>query len=189
MINALYELFPDSVNVCGEELGVLTDFKAWLRFSDMLSDKELTQQDKLLLMPEWFTDTIRLTQAHVNALIGFCRADALSPDNEEYCEEKEHVRHSPILDYRYDAAYILGDFLRYYGIDLRTAQMHWWRFRLLITALPSESHTMTRIAYRSADLSQIKNESERRRIMRIQRAVALPFEMDDEDIGAAFSDF
>ncbi|MBP0975818.1 MAG: hypothetical protein J6P20_07125, partial [Oscillospiraceae bacterium] len=52
-------------------------------------------------------------------------------------------------------------------------------------ALPDDSQCMKRIAYRSVNLSEIKDKRERTRIAKIQRQIALPFEFDDEMIGAA----
>jgi hypothetical protein len=43
------------------------------------------------------------------------------------------------------------------------------------------------MAYRSADLSQIKDSRRRADIARIQRLIALPYEMSDDEISAVFS--
>lgn len=189
MINALYEPFPDTVLISGKNCRVVTDFREWLRFADMLGDREIPQKDKLLFMLNWLyepPDTVN--DELVTALCGFYRADGLEPDRheDEGDEGSETVPRPPVLDWKYDAKYIIGDFLRFYRIDLLNAEMHWWRFRILFSALPDDSQMMKRIAYRGADIGQIKNESERRRILRMQRLFALPFEMDDEDIGAVF---
>ena len=64
--------------------------------------------------------------------------------------------------------------------------MHWWKFRILFSALPEDSQIMKRICYRSIDLGQIKDESERRRIMKLKQLYALPYELEDDDIGAVF---
>lgn len=189
MINALYEPFPDTVFIGGKSCRVVTDFREWLKFADMLADKEIPHKEKLLFMPNWLYDPPgTITDELVTALCGFYRADALEPDRheDEEDEEGDEVPRPPVLDWKYDAKYIIGDFIRFYNIDLLTAEMHWWRFRILFSALPDDSQMMKRIAYRGADIGQIKNESERKRIQRMQRLFALPFEMDDEEIGAVF---
>lgn len=81
MINPLYEEFPESIEIDGEEYGVLTDFREWIRFSDMLGDNDLTDEEKLHLMTNWLTETPRkITAELVNAVFAFYRADALNPD-------------------------------------------------------------------------------------------------------------
>lgn len=189
MINALYEPFPDSVMIGSKNCRVVTDFREWLRFADMLGDKDIPQKEKLLFMLNWLYDPPdTVTDELVTSLCGFYRAEGL--ENVRYDTENDEssdtVHRPPVLDWKYDAKYIIGDFLRFYSIDLLTAEMHWWRFRILFSALPDDSQMMKRIAYRGADIGLIQNESERKRVMRMQQLFALPFELDDEDIGAVF---
>lgn len=191
MINALYEPFPEEIRADDTSYPILTDFREWIRFGDMLSDRELDSEDKLYLMTEWLLETPeKITSELVKAVFGFYRGDELKPDPPEYGNEEdkaEQPKRPPVFDWKYDAAFILGDFRRYYGIDLLSVgYMHWWEFRCLFNALPDDSQCRIRIDYRSKDLSQIKNESERSRIARIQRQIALPFEMDEEDMAAIF---
>ncbi len=193
MINALYEPFPEEIEAGGIAYPIETDFREWFRFADMLGDRELSTEEKLCLMTEWLLEVPeKITDELVNAIFGFYRADGLKPDLPEYDEdeepeEREQPKRPPVFDWKYDAAFILGDFRRYYGIDLLFLEyMHWWEFRCLFDALPDDSQCRIRIDYRSKDLSQIKNESERKRIARIQRQIALPFEMDEDDMAAIF---
>lgn len=190
MINALYEPFPEEIEVGGIAYPIVTDFREWFRFADMLADEELEREEKLYLMTQWLSEAPEeITSELVNAVFGFYRADALKPDPLESDdeEETEQPKRPPVFDWKYDAAFIIGDFRRYYGIDLLSVEyMHWWEFHCLFDALPDDSQCQMRIGYRSADLSQIENEAERKRIARIQQRIALPFEMDENDIAAIF---
>ena len=190
MINALYEPFPEEIEVDGIAYPIVTDFREWFRFADMLADEELEKEEKLYLMTQWLPEAPEeITSELVNAVFGFYRADALKPDSLESDdeEETEQPKRPPVFDWKYDATFIIGDFRRYYGIDLLSVEyMHWWEFRCLFDVLPDDSQCQKRIGYRSTDLSQIKNEAERKRIARIQQRIALPFEMDEDDIAAIF---
>lgn len=192
MINPLYEEFPESIEIDGEEYGVLTDFREWIRFSDMLGDNDLTDEEKLHLMTNWLTETPRkITAELVNAVFAFYRADALNPDpveidNEDEHEEESQPKRPPVFSWKYDAKFLIGDFRRYYDINLLSANMHWWEFLCLFAALPDDSQCRKRINIRSTDLSEIKNKERRNQIAAIQRIIALPFEMDDDDMAAIF---
>jgi hypothetical protein len=188
MINPLYEPFPETVTADGVEYPILTDFREWIRFADMLNDKAIADRTKLVLMTQWFEITPeRITGELFKAVVAFYRADALGPEKSQYddCCDDDIVQRPPLLDWKYDAKYIIGDFLRCYGIDLLTAEMHWWHFRCLFSALPEDSTVQKRIAYRSVDAGIIKNEKERQRILAIQRQIAIPFEYDEDMIAAA----
>lgn len=186
MINALYEPFPESITVDGIEYPIITDFREWFRFADMAEDDEISKRDKLLLMTKWLLEPPEsITDELIFAILDFYRARAFERDSPEYSDiEGDGTSLPPVLNWRIDAPYIIGDFQRYYGIDLLTVEMHWWRFRLLFSALPAESQMMTRIGYRGVDLGQIKSESERKRIMKMKQLYALPFELDEDDIAA-----
>lgn len=185
MISLLTEALPRTVEVGGEMLDVLTGHGDWIRFALLLSDRDLTDRDKLSLLPDWFTDPPAIfTAAHLAALRRFYAAAPLDPDRDRMQEEDEPEPGVPCFDWQYDARYVLGDFRRYYGIDLMHEQLHWWAFRALFTALPPDSRCMERIYYRTADLSLV-GEGERKRIRRIRAAIALPFEMPDEMIAGA----
>ena len=193
MINALYEPFPEEIEVDGIAYPIVTDFREWFRFADMLADEELEKEEKLYLMTQWLPEAPEeITSELVNAVFGFYRADGLKPDipefgEDEESEENDQLKRPPVFDWKYDAAFILGDFRRFYGIDLLSVEyMHWWEFRCLFNALPDNSQCRIRIDCRSKDLSQIRNEAERKRIATIQRQIALPFEMDEDDMAAIF---
>ena len=192
MINPLYEEFPESIEIDGEEYGILTDFREWIRFSDMLGDNDLTDEEKLYLLTNWLTDDPRkITAELVNAVFSFYRADALNPDlvendNENDREEESQPKRPPVFSWKYDAKFLIGDFRRYYGIDLLSANMHWWEFLCLFAALPEDSQCRKRIDIRSTDLSKIKDKERRNQIAAIQRIIALPFEMDDDDMAVIF---
>lgn len=187
MINILYEPFPDSITADGQEYEILTDFREWLRFADMVADQELSDAEKMALMSEWLITPTVMTNALVNAMYAFYKAKELSPDPPAPAgdEPAEDPPRPPAFDWKIDARFLLGDFRHYYGIDLLTvAYMHWYEFQALFAALPDDSMCGKRIEIRQTDLNEIKDKARRNQIARIQRRIALPFEYNDEMIGA-----
>lgn len=191
MINILYDPLPDSIFTAGGKHDIITDFRDWLRFADMLADKELSAYDKLSCMAYWLCNPPDIiTSEIVNELLSFYSAsnsDSSTEHKKGTSEENEKINKPPVFSWKIDAPYVLGDFRRFYNIDLlSTEYMHWWEFKSLFNALPDDSNCHKRIIYRGTNLSEIKNASERERIRRIQRQIALPFEYSDEDIGDIF---
>ena len=189
MMNILFEPFPDSISVDGTEYRILTDFREWLRFSEMISDGAITDEEKASLCGMWIDPEPKMiTAGMITALYDFFHANELeySPPSQEDDEEAEpELPKPPILDFCIDAKFILGDFRRFYNIDLlHIDYLHWWEFLSLLRALPDESMTKRRIGYRSIDLNEIPDKRQRAQIAKIQRQIALPFEFDDEMIGA-----
>ena len=46
MISLLYEPLPDTIPADGAEIPILTDFRAWVQFIEMLGDKALEPAEK-----------------------------------------------------------------------------------------------------------------------------------------------
>lgn len=190
MINILYEPFPDSIKADGKEYKILTDFREWLGFVDMMADKSISEEERAYLCGLWFEhEQERITAGMITGLLEFYRGSELEPDppepEDDEDQQESDMQKPPLLDFRIDAKFILGDFRRFYGIDLLSIEyLHWWEFLSLLRALPDESMTMRRIGYRGTDLNQIPDKRQRARIAKIQRQIALPFEFDDEMIGA-----
>lgn len=192
MINALYEPFPESITVDGQGYQLLTDFRDWIRFADMIHDTEINEYDKVQMLTLWFkTAPSRMTAEMVDALFDFYYATDLEPDADYEDDDEDTAEDAvikpPVFDWRIDSRYILGDFRHYYDMNLLSIDyLHWWEFRCLFAALPDDSQCQKRMAYRSIDLGSIKNDQERNRIARIQRSIAIPYENEDDMIAAAF---
>ena len=65
--------------------------------------------------------------------------------------------------------------------------LHWQKFQMLLEGLPDDSGVKTRIGYRSIDAGKIRDKQERQRIQKIQRAISLEDERDEEQIGDLFA--
>ncbi len=172
--NILHEPLPCCVTVDGVDYTVKTSFRDWVRFFTLHEDGGITSEEKILRSMELYTDgrPDSIFAAYA-ALQRFAACDRM-PRNEKH--ETGAYRKAPVFSYLYDSTYILSDFLRYYGIDLRTAEMHWYEFTAMFDGLPQEAETKQRIAYRSLDLSGIKNRERRAQVRRVQDAIRIPHE-------------
>jgi hypothetical protein len=186
MMQLLYEPLPDSILVGGSAREILTDFRDWLKFGDLLKDDALENAEKLDFMRNWFVEIPdEMTAERFTGLRDFCVAKAMEPDRQ--AQEQDGLQKPPTFDFRLDSAFVIADFRRFYQMNLLTIPyLHWWEFLALLRALPDESQVFRRIAIRSADLSKITDKERKRAVMEAQMRIAIPFELDDYAIGAAF---
>ena len=189
MINILFEELPDAVEVSGRFYKIVTDFRDWIAFFDMMADMELDRKQKMLTALAWFSDGIpeNIADAY-KALTDFASCSGIKkiPENRDKSEKNSGT---PTLSWLYDSAYVLGAFRQVYNIDLiRIKYMHWWEFSALFEALPEETPIKKRIAYRQIKISDIKDKERRRQILKIKKAVAFPHEpVSAEKTGEIFS--
>ena len=53
MINVFYESLPEALEINGREYPIITDFREWLRFSDMLKS-DIPENYKLEFLEDMF---------------------------------------------------------------------------------------------------------------------------------------
>ncbi len=91
------------------------------------------------------------------------------------CGEKaarKDTKKSPAYAFHTDAAAIIAEFQREYGIDLLNQRMHWWRFHALLTGLLAHSFS-ERVRYRVADPESIKSSELKKEYRKYKEMYAL----------------
>lgn len=190
-MNLFYEDYPESIMADGQEIRIRTDFREYIRLIDLLKTDKLRDYEKWQFIIQYFHDRPDNMASALDGLVDFVNLEQLREKISESDEDnqEETVDNRPLFSFQYDYPYILSGFLSSYGINLRTIEyMHWWEFRLLFDGLPEGTEIKKRIMYRSINPAEIKDNEERKRIIKIQNAIRLPEEvtMSDYDIGDAF---
>jgi hypothetical protein len=190
----LYEPYPTRVDIDGRSYGIVTDFRDWIKFSDMLKEKALTDEEKALIALNYYTE--EPPQDIIAALVGLCAFytnHAFDEMMRPFFPPKgtrpiEDAHREPTFDYEFDAECIMAGFYATYKIDLSTIHyLHWHQFKAMLDFLPASTEFKQRISYRSMNPASIKNAAERSRVMKIQREIAIPKPPPtDEEIGGVF---
>lgn len=56
MINLLFDPLPKCVQVDGAHYPVVTDFRDWIAFADLILDPDISQQNKAAAAMQWYPD-------------------------------------------------------------------------------------------------------------------------------------
>lgn len=196
-MNVFYEDLPETLKINGKEYPIITDFREWIRFSDMLKS-DLQPQYKLEFLAEMFLEDVpdlytkEDIEEVMDSITSFLSLEALEFPN-QYSDELEEVEYKDATEkkaiyYEQDAPYIISAFRREYQVNLLSVPyMHWWEFRMLLDGLSEESQIKKRIYWRTCDVSKMEKK-ERMEILKIRRSITIPEEeyVSDEDIGNAF---
>jgi len=197
-MNVLFDPFPETVEVGGKEYGIVTDFREWIKFTELLRNAEQLDARILQIILEWYVDDRpEDVVASITALQGFLCAEEIyqegeRPTGEEWEDDTEVETGSPAeaFSFRQDAICIYSAFMEVYGIDIETIPyMHWWKFLVLFWGLPADTEIKERIHYRTVDLATIKNKEERERIKKIRKKIAIRNprrKLNDYQIGDVF---
>lgn len=161
------KLLPDSVNVMGVNVPVDADFRTVLKCFRILDDPNMNEQEKQTLLHVYFFKDFQgfVIPDHIRLGL-FC---------EFVNEEGQGMDTDPApADYEQDADAIYASFLQQYGIDLIDVPfLHWRKFTALLSGLGENTAFNRRISLRELKTKDIKDSSERAKIERAQRRVAL----------------
>lgn len=186
-MNFFYEEYPNSIVVGGREIAVVTDFREYIKLIDMLNDDELKSWEKVSYLKQYFLEEPEDFEKAMEQLTAFIVMEVETKEEKGNQDNAESDK-KEVYSFEYDFPFIFSAFLSEYGIHLKKIPyLHWWEFRNLFKGLSEDTEIKKMIAYRSINPSEIKDENERKRIVKIQRAIALPnSKVTDFDIGNAF---
>lgn len=176
----------ESIEINGKIYRVDMSFDNILNLTEMLGDKDLSDEVQILLGIEMlFDDPLEMPieeQAFVfneayHALIGKSAEEDLEYDllgnpmpqqNEEEFEQ--------LYDLQQDAEYIYASFMQDYGIDLIEQQgiLHWYKFKALLTGLSDNTKFKKVIEIRQMPVPTGKGSSKQRaEVEKLKKAYAL----------------
>lgn len=162
-----FELLPNTVNVCGKDVPVNSDFRVGVSIEmEML---QVHPDIPGLLRLFYLEDIPEDIEEAARQMVKF-----YAHYDEDTSDDKSQVKTSNkrLYDFVQDADALTASFRSAYGIDLETDKVHWWKFKRLMFGLPVESSFMQRVQIRSADLSKV-DKSQRKHYRKLKAAYAL----------------
>lgn len=122
-----YDL-PTEVVVGGETYRIRSDFRAVLDIITALSDRELTEQDKVVVILSIFYLDVNSIPPHlIQEALNECMRFVNLGKNEE--EKKDEKKQPKLMDWKQDFPYIIAPINKAAGRDVRALEyMHWWTF-------------------------------------------------------------
>ena len=162
-----FELLPNTVNVCGKDVPVNSDFRVGVSIEmEMLqAHPDIPGLLRLFYLEDIPED---IEEAAKRMIEFYAHYDDRKTDE----ETKPQVSTKRVYDFVQDADALTASFRSAYGIDLETDKVHWWKFKRLMFGLPVESSFMQRVQIRSTDLSKV-DKSQRKHYRKLKAAYAL----------------
>ena len=170
-MNIITDKLPESITFKGTEYPIKTDFKVWLKFYEIMTDRVKSPAEK-------FTDAVlccfdsekckKLPDSYEETAALLFNFFAGMPSEQGAKKSAEKV-----FDFAEDAKYIFASFFQEYGIDLSESAMHWFKFLALLNGLSENSLLKRVIAWRSIDLSEIKDTKRRSLCLKMKQIYRL----------------
>lgn len=172
MIDLKKARLPESVEVDGSLYPINTSFKYFLRFLELLADKETKPEDFDFM---YKSKKPQDRESGLIALLQFCNPPQILPRTDKLEDSSEKA-----VDYIIDADYLFAAFMERYGIDLVESDMHWYKFQALLKGL-HDTKLNEIISYRLWENTSGKHDAYTRLMEKLKTAWELPQESDEED--------
>jgi hypothetical protein len=190
------KIFPEMIQMGGEYFAINADFRNILRILALIKDKNVHGIKKIRKICEWFfesKESEKISGIDANTIIKSFgdfvnQENAVTSDlyaGEETLNQGQNGGYPEIQQfcYEFDGEEIYVSFLSEYNIDLIDVDfLHWYKFRILLSNLSSESAFKKKIALRFLDLSMItRGKKEFSELLKIKESIQLPYEYSDEE--------
>lgn len=187
-MRSLTDKYPTTIKTPTGDWKICTDYRDWIRFSEMLKTNELTDEEKLYIASQYFLREHPCDA--MEALIGLCSFYARKSYEDTkrlFRPSKKKATKKPSFDFEVDADCIEAGFLATYNVDLDSiSYLHWHKFMGLLENLPEGTEFRHRVAARNTNLAKIKDADERARLRQYLATINIAEAPSDEDIGSLF---
>lgn len=184
-MNILVDVLPETVKLGGLVYPIDTDFRTWIQLEALLLDEEFTQQEKaglalelVFLAPVPFF----LQGEALEQIFWFYTGGKKGKMPEAADDEAAGQR---IFSYEEDSGYIYAAFLEQYGVDLTSADLHWWQFSALLKSLNPDTLFVKIMGYRSMQITADMSAAQREFYNKMKKIYALRGPKDEDEKKAA----
>lgn len=173
-MSILTDELPDYIVVGETKHPIKTDFKVWLKFSQLIGNG-FSDITKIVDIFKILFDELPPNMLEALKVVFEFYSHSAKDDKKSKGKEKKKV-----FDFEYDADLIYSSFMQQYKIDLTEASMHWWKFQSLFGNLSEDTRLMEVIKYRSVKLCDIKDKKQRKFYAKMKAMYKLPDNRSEE---------
>lgn len=201
-MNILQNKLPSKVLIGGVEVLINTDFRTSITFEKLMKEYDLDEEDErkefydkaLKLYYPILNEDFNKSDIQIKRLINHIADNYKEAINEFMwfyrCGKEINIEETErttlkeeILNYEYDSDKLYAAFLDQYNMDLTEADLHWWKFKAMISGLKEDNEISKIMSIRATDLSQIKDKSLQEHYRKLKKIykIPLPAEQVEED--------
>lgn len=164
-MNILFEQLPEAVEIDGIEYAINTDFRVCLRVILAFEDPELTPLEKqALLLENLYPDQPHNLGKALELAIKFLNGGEIQGEGDG----------PRLYSFSKDARWIFSAFRQTHGIDLESAELHWWKYLALFMDLGSDTAFCNLVSLRKRIKTGKASKEERKAYQEMKDLIDLP---------------
>lgn len=169
-MSLLFDAPPTKVQIDGTDYPINWDFRTGMKFENLLQTEKEPVKVLLTALKLFYPITPPDVKQAFERILWFYRC------GDEPDETKSHpIGQSHKVQYSYDedGGYIYAAFIDQYGIDLQTANLHWWQFRPMFKSLRDDQEIVKIIGYRSIKIDSKMSATQKTFYKKMKKQYAL----------------
>lgn len=133
-MNIFNNALPHAFEYDGRVYEMQTDFREWIKFELLLTDRDIPISDKAGLLVEIIFPEIPPAPDLWEFILWFYQCGRKPP--EASGKKTTAKKQAAVYSFEYDDSYIYSAFMEQYGIDLvEIDYLHWWKFKAMFKSL------------------------------------------------------
>ena len=173
-MNFLTKGLPTSLDVGSCIVPINTDFRVWMDFERLSGNEDEAAATLEAVFAEGLPDDID-PEKLCERLLWFYSGGRVEQKG------RPEGKHKRIYDYDYDCGYVYAAFMQQYGINLNTAELHWWEYKALFESLTDKTLFEQIIGYRGAKIDSRMSKEQKEHIQKMKKIYALPLPQDEQE--------
>lgn len=170
-------MYPEYAEINGKEYKIDTSYKTALKCFEVIDNEEIPDTERCLAVVYLLFDFIPKKDLDL-----FLEKAELFLQCGESTEKQNNKKRD--MDFLQDQKYINSSFMSDYHIDLSKQDLHFWQYIELIQGLTDNSCLSRVRDLRNYDLSEVKDEKIRSKIIEAQKEVALKEKRQERELSA-----
>lgn len=191
----LIDGLPRTIDVNGRKIAINTDFRAWIRYEEIMLKEDKKAQDQVMevisscLLEDFTLISLEELEELFDGFLWFYSLGKKVEDKEpeEEKEDSEFTAPSLVYSFEHDWAYIYSAFMECYNINLLTANLHWWEFKSLFEGLNQKCLFSRIMSFRSMKITSKMSKDEKKYYRTMKKIYALPDERTVEEKENSFA--
>jgi len=164
-MNILIDRLPDTLEISGREYAINADFRTCLKIILAFEDAELASIEKqTIMLTNLYKEPPENVAEAIDKGIWFLNGG----------EESGRGDGPRLYSFEKDANFIMAAFRQTHGIDLETANMHWWKFMAYFMDLGGETTFSNLIGLRKRIKTGKATKEERQIAAEMGEIIKLP---------------
>ena len=192
----LIDGLPNKIDVNGRKIVINTDFRAWIRYEEIMLKEDEKAQNQVMeviescLLEEFALTSLEELESLFDGFLWFYSLGKnidVSKEKQEDKKESEFTTNSLIYSFEHDWSYIYSAFMECYNINLFTAKLHWWEFKALFEGLNQKCLLSRIMSFRSMKITSRMSKDEKKYYRTMKKIYALPDERTVEEKENSFA--